>query len=306
MAAAALCGIVGAQGETGFTRGRGKLDVVLSYGEDVFPEQFLGGSGDPDDVLNFEVGRDTTNLYAAYGLTDDLDLILSASYVSARFLRFNDPSPIPGSFFTPEENWQDLVLAAKWRFYERPLGRGRFSLLASPGIKVPLSDYLDDGFISLGAGQVDLRARVIAHWQEDRGRFWGSLETGYDHRNGEPPDEIPVSLTLGVNVANAVTLMPFYARIEGLDDDFTETGGFTGGDGFTRWGVNAYGEVYRRGASALGLSASYRISDDGRAGGDIDGWSFGVVWRHDALAAGPSVAPGAAPGHAPGDVSSFY
>jgi len=224
--------------------------------------------------------------------------------VSARFLRFNDPSPIPSSFFTPEEDWQDLVLSAKWRFYTRALGPGRFSLVASPGIKVPLTHYLNDGFISLGAGQVDLRARVIAHWQEDRGRYWASLETGYDRRNGEPPDEVPVSLTLGVNVANAVTLMPFYARIEGLGDDFTETGGFTGGDGFERYGLNAYGELFRSGATAIGLSGSYRVSDDGRAGGDIDGWSFGVVYRYDALAGRPT-APG--PGIESGtEAGSYY
>ena len=65
-----LAGPLGAQGETGFTRGEGRADVVFSFGQDDYEEEPLF----PGNEL--EVRRITYSTYAAVGLTDDIDLVL--------------------------------------------------------------------------------------------------------------------------------------------------------------------------------------------------------------------------------------
>ena len=61
-----------------------------------------------------------------------------------------------------------------------------------------------------------------------------SLETGYQRRTGRPPDEVPINLIGGASLFERLTVMPRYSRIEALGSDFTNDGGFTGGDDFQR------------------------------------------------------------------------
>jgi hypothetical protein len=262
-----LASLASAQGDTGFLRGEGRSDVALSYSLDWYDEFWVGDTKVSDANVG-EVERATYSLYAAYGMSPDVDLVMNAAYVEA--------SSDGAANFDDEEDLQDLVLGAKWRAWERGLGNGALSLFLTPAVKLPMTDYEDNAVTAIGDGQVDLRFRGIAHYQI--GAFWGSLESGYDVRNGAPDDEIPVNLTLGGDVG-PVTIMPFYSMVAsqgGIDiSDVPALGGFPATEEeYERYGVRAYAKINDK----FGLTAGYLTTSDGKNTGDVDSYNVGIVF----------------------------
>lgn len=262
-----------AQGDTGFLRGEGRVDAALSYTRDYYDEFWVGDMKVSDPGVG-EVDRETGSLYVAYGLTNDLDLVMNASYVEAE---------TDGTIaFEDQDDLQDLYLGAKWRAYATGIGTGMFSALLAPSVKLPMTDYEDNDVTAIGDGQVDLRFRGILHYQWSA--FFGSLESGYDVRNGAPEDEVPLHITLGGTLADRVTLMPFYSLVR------SQGGPDIGDPGFRfraveeesdRIGISAYARLTR----GFGLSAMWRTTTDGMNTGEADTYSFGLVYG--ALVQGP-------------------
>jgi hypothetical protein len=263
----ALASLASAQGDTGFLRGEGRADVALSYSLDWYDEFWVGDTKVSDPGVG-EIERSTLSLYAAYGLLEDLDLVVNAAYVE---------SSSDGAGGLPDEDDpQDLVLGAKWRAYDTGAGAGRLSLFLAPAVKLPMTDYENNAPTAIGDGQVDLRFRGIAHYQV--GAFWGSLESGFDKRNGAPDDEIPFHLTLGGDVG-PVTIMPFYSMVSsqgGIDiSDVPALGGFPAvEEEYDRYGVRAYARIHDR----FGLTAGYLTTTDGKNTGEVDAYTFGIVF----------------------------
>ncbi|HEX6884701.1 MAG TPA: transporter [Planctomycetota bacterium] len=255
-----------AQGDTGFLRGEGRLDTVLSYTLDWYDEFWVGDMKVSDPGVG-EVERETYTLYAAYGLTNDIDLVLNASYVEAE-----TDGTVP---FDDEDDLQDLYLGAKWRAWSTGIGTGMFSALLAPSVKIPMTDYEDNDVTAIGDGQVDLRFRGILHYQVSA--FFGSLESGYDVRNGAPEDEVPLNITVGGTIADRVTLMPFYSLVR------SEGGPDIGDPGFRfraveeeydRIGISVYARI----AQGFGLSAMWRTTTDGMNTGEAETISVGLVY----------------------------
>jgi hypothetical protein len=263
-----------AQGDNGFTRGQGNTDLALSYTLDWYDEFWVGSQKvSPADVG--EIERTTYNLWAAHGLSEDLDLVASASYVEATSDGVQAGLGTPG--FDDEEDLQDLVLGAKWRAHQGGIGPGTLGLLVAPAIKVPMTDYEENAVTAIGDGQVDLRFRGIVHYQI--GTFWGALESGYDRRNGAPDDEIPINLTLGGNLG-PVTIMPYYSQIisqGGIDiDEVPAAGRFPATEEeYQRYGISAYARL----GDTFGLTAGYRTTSDGKNTGDVDAYTIGLVFN---------------------------
>lgn len=249
------------QGETGFLRGQGKLDVSPSYSLDVYDEVRL-----ENPVEEFDDGaRAILGLYAAYGLRDDLDLVFNAAYTSAEA----DGEPA----FDDESDLQDASLQAKWRVHERALGAGGFRWLLAPGVRLPLTDYEDfssNPLNGLGEGDTVLLGRTILHY--DWKSSYAALETGYDHRNGPLDDEIPLHLSLGTTYGR-VTYQAFVTNLYALGDEVSNPRLSDERDGYLRVGLGAYVRVSER----FGLSLGVRHSDDGT--NESEGFSLGTVFR---------------------------
>ncbi len=256
------------QGETGFLRGAGKTDVAVTYFLDTYDEFWVGGDRVSMPGVG-EVDRMGYNLYAAYGLRDDLDLILSASYVEAES---------DGAAGAPDESdLQAAVLAAKWRVLRRQYDWGEVSFSLLPGVSLPLTDYENNAITAIGDGQIDWRGRIVGHIQTHGGTF-ASIETGYDHRIGKPKDEIPIHLTVGHTFANRFTLSPFLSVVEslgGTDIGPPGTNDFpTNEEDYVRTGLSAY---YRL-CEDVGITGSWRTTLDGRNTGDVEGFTLGLVF----------------------------
>jgi len=265
-ASCVLVGSARAQGETGFLRGAGKLDVVASWNRDSFDEYFIGDSPFAPPIDG--VRRDIYSLYSAYGLTDSIDLIANASYVVAE-------ADAENFLISDESSLQDLTLGAKFAVASKRVGPGEASLALLPGVKFPLRDYpdfIDNAVNAPGHGQVDLRARVVGQYRFDAGP-WLALESGYDRRNGAPADEVPFNATFGFNPLERLTLTPFYSHVFGIGETEDDSGLATSGTAFNRFGLGAYWRF----TDSVGLSAAYRLTDEGR--NDSQGFSIGLVLR---------------------------
>lgn len=269
LSAVLLLASVSSTQDTGFVRGQGRTDCALSYNLDSYDEFWVGDTKVADPGVG-EVERATYNLYVAHGLTNDLDLVFSAAYA--------DVSSDGAAGFDDETDLQDMVIGAKWRAWRRGAGPGELSLFLTPAIKVPMSEYENNAVTAIGDGQVDLRLRGIAHYQV--GGFWGSIETGFDRRNGAPDDEFPLNLTLGAS-AGPVTIMPFYSGVSsqgGIDiSDVGTLGGFPSTEEeYERWGLRAYGRVN----DTFGVTAGWLTTSDGKNTGDVEAFSLGLVFGH--------------------------
>ncbi len=253
-----------AQGDTGFLRGKGHFTSALSYTLDYYDEFWVDDKKmSPPEVG--EVERETASLYAAYGLRDDLDLVVNANYVEAE----TDGTVA----FEDQEDLQDLYLGAKWRAWSRGTGPGTFSAFLAPSIKLPMTDYEDNDVTAIGDGQVDLRFRAIVHYQWSA--FWASLESGYDRRNGAPEDEVPLNLTLAGTIAERVTLMPFFSLVESHGGPNIGQAPFREvQEEYSRYGLSAYARV----AAGFGVTAMWRTTADGKNTGDADTFSLGLVF----------------------------
>jgi len=257
-----------AQGETGFLRGKGKTDVVVTYTNDHYRKFWAGN----DKMKSAGVGRVTRqsySLYAAYGLNDQIDLIVKGSYIK---------SDSSGAGNAPtERDWQDLTLSAKWRLWERTYENGsELSLAALPGIKLPMTDYEDNAITAIGDGQTDLQFRVVGMYRLANGAF-AALESGYDRRNGAPKDEVPINFTIGATVVKGLTLSAFISDVDslgGTDIGPPGTNYFPANEeDYTRTGLSAYYRINEY----LGLTGTWRTTLDGKNTGDVEGFSAGVV-----------------------------
>ena len=256
-----------AQGDNGFLRGAGKTDLSLSYAMDQYDEFWVGDTKVADPGVG-EITRESMNLFVAHGLRNDLDLFAAASWVDVE----NDGT----ADFNDETQLQDAVGGVKWRVGgEQRIGPGAFSFLLAPSVKIPMSHYESNSVTAIGDGQLDYRARGIAHYQLDSG-FWLSVESGFDYRTEQPGNEIPLNITLGLPVTQYVTVMPFWSQVSSDGDIDIGQGDFPAvEEDSTRLGVSLYVRIDER----LGFTAGWKTTRDGKNTGDVDGYSFGVVYR---------------------------
>src|SRR5688500_2439232 len=70
--------------DSGFLRGLGHLDVALSWSLDTYDKFWIGDREVSNDDLGFgRINRHALSLYAAYGVTNDIDVALTAAFVSS-------------------------------------------------------------------------------------------------------------------------------------------------------------------------------------------------------------------------------
>lgn len=262
-----------AQGDNAFLRGQGRTDVAFTVGRDVYDEFWVGSTKVADPGVG-EITRSTVNLWAAHGLRPDLDVFGSVTWAQS--------SSDGAAGFPTEGTLQDIVLGLKWLAYQGDFkvnetdSLGNFRVALAPSAKLPGSDYEDDAVTAIGDGQSDLRLRGIVQYQ--RGGVWAALESGYDIRNEDPADEVPLNLTLGFNIGEQITVMPFYSQVAsrgGIDiSDVPAEGGFPRTEEeFERAGVQLYGRL----PSGWGWTAGYRATLDGKNTGDADAFWLGAV-----------------------------
>jgi len=253
-----------AQGDSGFLRGKGNTDLAVTAFSDRYDEFWFGPDRRTDPPFG-EVKRDSINIYAAYGLTDTMDVTASAAYVRSE----------TDAVFEGEEDLQDLVVQFKWLFHSWAGNFGKVNFLLAPGVKLPLTDYENNAVPAIGDKQVDWRLRGIAQIHFNNGAFV-ALETGYDARRGLPGDEVPIHLTGGIPVGDNLTLSGFYSNLDSLDGYDIMEGPFYGvEEDIEKVGIGAYYRILE----SFGVTAGVGNTLSGRNTGDVKSYSLGTVFR---------------------------
>jgi hypothetical protein len=156
----------------GFMRGKGNLVTALSYSNESYETYFV----EKNKTQNANLGTIKTNslgIFVAGGVTDYLDIILSAPYISTKATQ---------GFISDQNDFQDMSFFVKGRFLELSFeNNATLSLMAAGGIISPLSDYIADSPVSIGNQSTQLDGRLIAQYRFPQGIFV-AVQMGYIKR----------------------------------------------------------------------------------------------------------------------------
>jgi hypothetical protein len=212
-AVAALGSPLSAQDTNGFLRDKGAGDVALSYTSESY-DQFWAGETKVSAPPLGEVTTESWSLWTAYGLTDDLTLVVQLPYVDAEG---------DGTAGLSESDLQDAAVLGLYRLADWG-GRTRSQLIGGLGISTPASSYEPDLPVSVGDGTTDGLFRLVYLLQH--GNLYFSQQVGFDLRSDDAPNDFPFYTELGYTIGQT-TLTGFFAML--LADGGTDIGdpGFT-------------------------------------------------------------------------------
>jgi hypothetical protein len=156
----------------GFMRGKGQIVTALSYSHESYDTYFVGTNKTQNENLG-TIKTNSVNFFAAGGLTDYLDVVVSLPYIETRATQ---------GFWSDQKDFQDISLFLKGRFFEEDLSeKGALSIIGAIGIIAPLSDYIADAPVSIGSQSTQLEGRFIAQYRTTHGIFVAG-QLGYGKR----------------------------------------------------------------------------------------------------------------------------
>ena len=266
---------------SGFMSAKGKGSAVVSYSSEKYSEVFLV----PEKVAGVpvfnEVQNTAVNLYATYGITDKLEMVLGLPHVKSQgkgdeaFLKANN-------FTTSRSGIQDLSFFLKYKISSTKMGSGTLDIIASAGVQTPVGSYkVDEGLqsiIAIGNRATKVTPTAIAHYKTESGLFvTGQL--GYSFRNNRVPNAVVSELKAGY--AGKVYVDAWVARQNSVSGTDILQAGF---DGFfpatrvnyTRVGANIFAPI----ASGLGVVVGVNSYIEGRNLGKSSGFSVGLVLNY--------------------------
>ena len=149
----------------GYMKGKGDLDVALGLSA-TGASTLIGGGG---ETIRQEFRGQLIGLFAAYGVSDDLDVVASVPYVTT----------------ATTSGLQDGGVYAKYRLWSKPIGNaesraGTLDVIAAAGVQVPLSDYEVVANGAIGQRAKLVQPRLVTQWN-GRGYFVSAI-AGYNYR----------------------------------------------------------------------------------------------------------------------------
>jgi|TARA_R100000479_G_scaffold85403_1_gene41576 hypothetical protein len=159
----------------GFYRGNGNTTVTLGAGfED--NKDYLAGNDETDIARKLYY----VNLFAAYGITKDLDVTVSLPYIE----------------IDDNKNVQDVSFFFKYRTLKKEYSNGKLELSLAGGFSTPVSDYNVGGLNDIGQQATIIETRAMAHYQTNAGWF-ATLQSGFSFKFEEVPNSLPITVKAG-------------------------------------------------------------------------------------------------------------
>ncbi len=267
-----------------------ELCLAVIYDEASFNQYYEG------EVLieNLNLGtfkRRSVMAMAAYGITNRIDIIAMAPYVS---------TSSTGGQLAGVSGIQDLTVAVKGKFLEVENDGGKLSLLGLVGLSTPLTNYLSDYMpYSIGLGSTEVNLRATAEYALNSG-FYGRASFAY-HFRGYSEIERDFYYNNGayysnyMDVPNAYNLHAAigFLTLEGrLRMEATYTGiKCVSGDDIRRWNrpqptnkmmfdqVGVFAQYYFKKLNQLSLVAYANTIVNGRNMGKFTNYSLGVTYQ---------------------------
>lgn len=143
--------------------------ILLSYDYGHFDQYWEGNNLRSNETIA-SVNRTTILPMAAVGILDDLNFYIGLPYVKTKS---SEPN---GGKFEGANDFQNFMVALKYKALEKSLGSDRLSLLTTVGYSTPSTNYLSDYMpYSLGFGAPELSLRGIAQYQLNTGFYIRSM-----------------------------------------------------------------------------------------------------------------------------------
>ncbi|MAZ73062.1 MAG: hypothetical protein CMC70_07920 [Flavobacteriaceae bacterium] len=221
----------------GFYKDKHQGAVVLGSGfED--SKKYLAG----DTELDLTRITYYTSVFAAFGITDNLDVNLMVPYISSN----------------KESDFQDISVFLKYRFLRFTSAIGEFEVSTAAGFSTPVSNYKIGGLNDIGQQATSIETRGMLHFTSKS--FWfATLQSGFSFKLEEVPNSFPATLKVGRATSNWYydVFYDFQYSFGGIDYRGTPRP-----QNFKEFGVNFHkvgGTLYKPLSSKLGayVSVSY-------------------------------------------------
>ncbi len=205
---------------SGFSQGKGKFAVAVSTTREKFDEFYLGDKKSSITIRKLDkIITQSFNLYAAYGLTSKIDLIMNIPYIITQSHRLADNQKVS------EKGLQNGALVIQMKLLQKDDSIGAFSVTGGLGFSTPLSNYPTNLIYSIGNQSSHINPSLLVQYKLANGLF-ANVQGGYSFRTNKVPDAVLSSAKIGY--AGKV----FY--VETWINNQTSTSGIDiGGPGFT-------------------------------------------------------------------------
>lgn len=266
---------------SGFMQGKGKGNVSLSLSSEKYSKVYLVPQ-ETDGVPIFnEVKLNSTNLYATYGLSDQLDVVVSLPYISAEG-NASQEQLNNLNYSNTRSGVQDVSFFLKYNPFFHNFGKSSLRLIGALGLKTPLGNYkVDEGLqsiIAIGNRSTTVSALGLAMFKMDSGIF-ASGQIGGNVASNDVPNSYTSELKLGYAaskfygdafVANQTSTSGVDILGEGFQGFFPATK-----VNYTKIGLNLYTPLYKD----FGLAGGASTLIAGRNIGKATGFYGAVVYK---------------------------
>lgn len=236
---------------------RGKDNVTITVGAGFENNiDYLAGTNET------EISRELyyINLFAAYGITENLDIQISLPYIE----------------IDKNKNLQDATLFLKYRVFQKQTSSGIFELGVAAGFSTNISDYTIGGLNDIGQQATIIDSRAMAHYQWRSGWFT-TLQSGFSFKLEEVPNSLPITFKAGQALEKWYYDVYYDYQHSFGGIDYLET---PPPQNFRRFGVNYHklgGTVYRSLTKNFGMYVSGSYVFDGRNIFQGPGYGLGLV-----------------------------
>jgi hypothetical protein len=204
----------------GFSQGKGKFAVALSHTRENFDEFYLGDKKTSITIRGLDkIITQSENLYAAYGLTDRIDIVVNIPYISSKSRRMVENKEVS------EKNLQNGALVLEWKAFQTDGNTGALSFTTALGLSTPLSNYRTNLIYGIGNQSSHINPSLLLQYKFANGLFING-QGGYSFRTNKVPDAALFAAKIGFAATR------FY--IDAWINNQTSTSGIDiGGPGFT-------------------------------------------------------------------------
>lgn len=267
----------------GFMQGKGKGNVVVSYGIEKYDKVFLVPQ-EVDGVPVFnEVEISSASLFATYGITDQLDVVVSLPYITAKG-NASDAVLTNLDYQNTRNGIQDASVFLKLSpsAFSCNIGSSKLSFIGALGIKTPVGDYrADEGLqsiIAIGNRGTSISTIAIAMFKTKMGLF-ATGQFGGVMGAKTVPDAYISEMKLGF-AASKFYVDAFLANQTSTTGVDILGNGFTGffpvtRVNYTKAGLNLYVPIIQ----SVGVAAGASSVIDGRNIGKATGFYGGLVYK---------------------------
>jgi hypothetical protein len=184
---------------SGFMQGKGKGNVSISHSYEKYDKVYFI----PQEVTGVPVFNEvevySTSIYATYGISDKVDVVVVLPYISSKG-NATEEVLTNLNLKNEQKGLQDVSVFVKYSPFNFDFGSSSLRLIGALGLKTPLSDYkVDAGFqsiIAIGNRSTTVSTTGMAMFKTNSGIF-ASAQLAGNYASNDVPNSYATELKIG-------------------------------------------------------------------------------------------------------------